>query len=228
MGQWKAEDLEADFDQGVDVFVFDLLDGVFSEDDFALLSLDERQRALKYLTASDRGRFVQGRAGLRRLLSRYSGENPATIRFAYGPRGKPFLAGTPMVRFNLSHSEDKVAVVISMNREVGIDIENSRRDRDYVRFAERLFTREEREWLLAQPQERLRASFYRAWTSKEAYFKALGTGLDFEPARSAMRFNNDDTASLLTRDRTCEWKISSSSAVAGYLMSVCARSAPAH
>src|SRR5687768_8533071 len=55
------------------------------------LSQEERARAAKFYFEKDRRRFTIARGVLRELLGRYLGEDPQTIRFGYGPYGKPFL-----------------------------------------------------------------------------------------------------------------------------------------
>lgn len=54
-----------------------------------LLSADERLRAERFRFERDRRRFATGRARLRAILGRYLGAHPSTIRFVYGPRGRP-------------------------------------------------------------------------------------------------------------------------------------------
>ena len=62
-------------------------------------------------------------------------------------------------------------------RRIGVDVEKIR-PRRVDRIAARFFSKREREFLTAQPDEihRLRA-FYQIWTRKEAYLKMTGRGL---------------------------------------------------
>ena len=60
----------------------------------ATLSADERGRAARFHFERDRKHFIAARGLLRELLGRYLARAPASLRFAYGPRGKPFLAGS--------------------------------------------------------------------------------------------------------------------------------------
>jgi phosphopantetheinyl transferase len=58
-----------------------------------LLSLDEKERSLAYRFEKDRIRFTTCRAALRLILGNtYLHQPPHTIRFQYGPYGKPSLA----------------------------------------------------------------------------------------------------------------------------------------
>lgn len=142
----------------------------------AVLSADEGARADRFRFGHDRAAFAAARAWLRTVLAAYLGAEPAGLRFGYGPDGKPDLGphGTP-VRFNLSHSGGRAALAVATGREVGIDIEAIRPvDPD---IAGRFFAPGEiRTWSALTPGERL-AAFFRCWARKEAYLKALGTGL---------------------------------------------------
>lgn len=143
--------------------------------DLPLLSPDERARADRFLFPQDRAAFAAARAWLRRILAGYLGRDPAGLRFGYGPDGKPHLAGSPSLRFNLSHSGGRAALAVASGREVGIDIEAIRPVEPHI--AGRVFAAGEiRTWSALPPADRL-AAFFRCWTRKEAYLKALGTGL---------------------------------------------------
>ncbi len=58
------------------------------------LSPDERQRATRFGHAHDRNDFLAGRGLVRRILGHYMRVEPAHVRFAYGPQGKPALEAT--------------------------------------------------------------------------------------------------------------------------------------
>src|SRR5947209_6191932 len=85
-----------------------------------LLSPDERERAARFRFERDRRRYECRRHLLRVLLGRYLRENPGTLRFHYGPQGKPELTGCAL-QFNLSHS-DAHALFAFAQTEVGVDL----------------------------------------------------------------------------------------------------------
>jgi len=139
-----------------------------------MLTPSERTTAARFRFPHDRARALISRAGLRLLLGGYLGLAPESIAFSTTAAGKPHLAGTSAVAFNLSHSGDYAAAVISRGREVGIDIEQIRSGADWRAIAARFFTEEEQDWLASTPGV---AAFFRLWTAKEAVVKAAGTGL---------------------------------------------------
>ena len=144
----------------------------------ATLSADERQRADVFHFTRDRNRFIVARALLRILLGRYVQTEPAWLRFRYGPKGKPFLAGghDTALRFNLSHSNGLALYAVTRRREIGIDVEYAGRKLDYVAIAERFFSPREVADLGSLPEEGRQRAFFACWTRKEAYIKARGDG----------------------------------------------------
>lgn len=97
------------------------------------------------------------------------------------PSGQPFLADSPLF-VSLSHSADRAFCAVS-DVPVGADVERIRPVRR--RLFDRVFSERERAgWppLEAAPgemvydEEWLRR-FFAGWTAKEAYFKAVGTGI---------------------------------------------------
>ena len=79
-----------------------------------LLSDGERARAARFVFERDRIRFVSAHAGLRRVLGALLGIEPSALRFVEDAGGKPRLAGSAAVFFNLSHSHDLAAVAVSV------------------------------------------------------------------------------------------------------------------
>jgi 4'-phosphopantetheinyl transferase len=143
------------------------------------LSDAERVRAGRFVFERDRRRFVAGRARLRQLLASRLGTRADRVELAYGPRGKPRLAGGSALRFNLSHCGDVALYAFSNGREVGVDVEAVRElpgADDVTRHF--LSPRERAAYLRLPARERSRA-FFRCWTRKEAFIKALGTGLAY-------------------------------------------------
>lgn len=147
----------------------------------SLLSPDERKRAAAFATAQLRHRFGVGRGVLRLVLGGYLGQPPESLEFAYGPCGKPGLAG-PWAewKFNLTHSGSIALMAVSPQAEVGVDVECHRPLADLAALADLcLSERERHSWrLLADAQKQ--AEFYRIWTFKESLLKASGEGLQVD------------------------------------------------
>lgn len=143
----------------------------------ALLSTDERDRAA--LLHRGRARFIVARGLLRTLLGEFLHADPAAVEFAYGERGKPRLAGAGTdLRFNLSHSEDLVALAFCRDREIGIDVEVVRADRSVEGIARRYLPPDTVSEIEGYPEAQRTEAFYRAWVRQEAYAKGRGAGLE--------------------------------------------------
>jgi 4'-phosphopantetheinyl transferase len=99
------------------------------------------------------------------------------LRFIYGDYGKPALASGQDLRFNLSHSKEVALLGVTRNAELGVDVEHIRADFATEDIARRFFSRAEVEVFNALPVEEQVAAFFRCWTRKEAYIKAIGKGL---------------------------------------------------
>lgn len=162
----------------------------------AILAPEETARADAFLRAQDRARFAAARSWLRHVLGAYLALAPADLAFAYGPHGKPALAGPEgLLDFNLSHTGGHALLCVSPGLAIGADIEAVRPIEEKV--AERFFSGAEVEALAALPQEERTDAFFRCWTRKEAYLKALGSGLATPLDAFAVSLGPDEPARLL-------------------------------
>lgn len=148
----------------------------------SLLSPDEKARAGRFRFEKHRNRYIAGRGVLRKLLGAYAGKAPGELEFAYGEHGKPALSGESAstsggISFNLAHSADLAVYAIARERTLGIDVERIKPESAGEEIARRYFSPHEVEDLLRLRLEERTEAFFRCWTRKEAYLKALGTGL---------------------------------------------------
>ena len=103
-----------------------------------------------------------------------------------GVNGKPFLKGCD-VCFNLSHSGNRVMCSVAPE-DVGCDVEEVKpTDIDIARMN---FTDEEYSIIAVAPAGLKYDSFYRFWTLKESFLKALGAGLGLELDRFNIRLDD--------------------------------------
>ena len=196
--RWRpAREWEPAPDNVVDVWRFEL---EVQDDDWAILTPDETQTANRIVVEEKRDRKASARAHLRRILARYVGTPPQDVQFMYGEHGKPMLAEHDEPRFNLSHSESKGLAAVSRGARIGVDLEFAREGREFTEIADRFFSQAESAELRALPPEARPAAFYRAWTRKEAYLKAWGTGLTFASDRFTLEYVSGGGGSLLATE----------------------------
>jgi 4'-phosphopantetheinyl transferase len=146
----------------------------------AILSDEERARAARFRYDMHRDRFVAGRGIQRLLLARYLDTRPAAIRYSLAAHGKPSLDGAHAasgLRFNVSNAEEGLLVAVTLEREVGVDLEPLHRAVDRDAVARRFFSVPENEVYDTIAEEERDAAFFTCWTRKEAYIKAVGDGL---------------------------------------------------
>lgn len=172
------------------------------------LSADERARAARFRFEPHRVAFVAGRGVQREILSRYTGVAPAALAYREGSHGKPELDGPAAatgIRFNVSNSGDLALYAVTLRREVGVDVEWMKPMPDGVDIARRFFSAPENEVFAALGEEVRDLAFFRCWTRKEAYIKAVGEGLSMPLDRFDVAFApGQDARILCTRGTPAE------------------------
>lgn len=142
-----------------------------------LLSEQESQFIERLANEKSRTSYIRNHAMLRATLAKLLDSNTGKLVIDVSEFGKPYLKAHPQLQFNLSHSGQFGALVAGERVRLGIDIEVSTSDFRFARLAQRLFPAETEQLggVAKASDDELR--FTRAWTAKEAYIKALGTGL---------------------------------------------------
>jgi 4'-phosphopantetheinyl transferase len=194
------------------------------------LSPDESTRATRFRFPADRQRFAASRALLRIILAGYLATDPERLLFSYSKKDKPSLgpdhAGS-CITFNISHSAGIALFAFTRRREIGVDVEQVRRDFDVEAIARRFFSAQEREQLENLPNHERFEAFFRCWTRKEAYIKATGDGLSLPLHQFDVSIARGDTDALLsTRPDNSEaalWSLREIPAGPGYMAALCVR-----
>jgi 4'-phosphopantetheinyl transferase len=192
---------------------------------FKVLDAEERARADRFVFDRHRRRYVVAHGLLRHLLAGYLTSTPEAVSFERAAGGKPYLASHAAagpaagLRFNLAHSSDCALIAVSDGRELGIDLEAVRPNRDVVGIAVSFFSPLEVAALTGLPPDEQVAGFYRCWTRKEAYVKACGTGLGMRLDSFSVSLEPDASAALLEPgpdDDGRRWKMVAVAAGAGF------------
>ena len=140
-----------------------------------VLSQAEKKRAASYRFEDDRLRSQVAWGLLRLFLGRIRGEDPRDIEFVRNEFQKPLLPTGPS--FSLAHSGDWVLLGVAAYGRFGIDVEAPRKLPNLFDLARIAFSVDEIRELGSYPEaDRLKA-FFRGWTRKEAFTKAIGGGL---------------------------------------------------
>lgn len=135
----------------------------------------------KYKFEIDRRRSLAVEALLNVAL-RYEGyEGDFPVRVGHEDNWKPYfmdkiaIKGYDKVYFSLSHSGNYVAVAIG-DSPIGIDIEEIK---GHTSLIEEKYFSDEEKLLMNTDPDGAEAGFFRIWTLKEAFLKAVGAGLKY-------------------------------------------------
>lgn len=196
----------------------------------SLTTLEEQKRADDMISQRRRCEWLAGRALLRQCLAHYTGFDGLQLVFDKTEAGKPFLDLQDAPAFNLTHGPGWIACAVMQAGNIGIDIDSeSRRNRTDDIAARYFHPAEQAELEKAGSKEERQRIFFRQWTMKEAYIKALGETINsvrlhdiaFEPVANGMsralfdlpagrwqflhrRFDNDHHLSLACQRPGCD------------------------
>ena len=158
---------------------FDQLDDPWLLNQYhSLLSQAELQRWQGIRTKEGKRCFLVSRAMIRTLLGTAINCSPTALNITADSQGKPLInRPTTPWQFNLSHSHGLIALALTYDTAVGVDVECHHRNADILQLARHCFHPYEIQQLEALPTDEQQQHFFKLWTLKEAYVKAIGTGL---------------------------------------------------
>ncbi len=162
----------------------------------ALLTRDEQEKRDRLQKADDRHYCLVTRALVRCVLSRYVDVAPDRWRFVVDQHGRPEVSEPRLslpLRFNLSHTMGLIVCGVTIDREIGVDVEE-RSSRERLEAVQAYFSPFEVAALSMLTQRDQDQRMIEYWTLKESYLKAKGTGLAIPLAR--LSFNLDDPSSI--------------------------------
>jgi 4'-phosphopantetheinyl transferase len=210
----------------VDIWTIDIpweINGSEKAED-EVLSQQELEQATRFRFFKDTRHFLMRRRALRRILSRYVNQNPRELKFSTNKNGKPRPnlpdRGADDWAFNFSHSRDLALLALARGEEVGVDVEYALKPiPDLYEVLQVICREEEVQQFLVLPKTWHQRAFFKLWTIKEAYLKALGTGLSREPDTVCLRIshNRDDVCMALEEGG---WQVITFEPRPGYLASI--------
>lgn len=199
-----------------------------------ILAEDEQARAARFRFDIDRERFIIARGCLRHILSSYVGVAPETLRFTYGSHGKPVLADLPAaqsIHFNVSHSYEIALYAITSDWPVGIDVEHIHAV-EWRELAKHVFSANEQLTLQQIPSPLQQEAFFKGWTRKEAFVKALGQGLSIPLDQFDVALHPQEPAAILNiawnPEETAQWQLIDVSPSADYCGALAVCGQPQH
>lgn len=147
------------------------------------LSKSEILQYETFLNKAAAAEFLATRLMIRYLLSLHiTTLQPNEIIFSKNNFGKLQVAQSlnhSGITFNISHSNDFIFCGIAKNVDIGVDIELQQIEVETLTQSEDVFTSAEIAAFDLLKSEQKSELFYRTWTLKEAFVKALGKGFGF-------------------------------------------------
>lgn len=144
----------------------------------ASLSPHEQHRAARMRLPDVRRDFIVGRARVRHVLGRYVDQPAHELDVVTRVDDKPLLAGAPgWFDFSFTRCGGWHACAVGRDRRIGIDVECLTDAHDASAIAATYASPAESAWIRDLPPTRRRAAVADLWTKKEAFVKAVGTGL---------------------------------------------------
>ncbi|MDA3892627.1 MAG: 4'-phosphopantetheinyl transferase superfamily protein [Salinivirgaceae bacterium] len=165
-----------------------------------------------------RNSYVASQGALRQLLSGYLGISPKLVNIGRQKKGKPYSLDYEGLYFNLSNSGNLAVIAFSRDSELGIDIEQMRHLPDLDEMIHTNFTSSEIKFINTKPEERLRR-FFRFWTVKESYLKAIGEGMRLAPENIEFSMDNESIRLLSVKgvSEQEDWHFKEFSILADYV-----------
>lgn len=136
------------------------------------LPSDIQKKITRFKYREDAERSLSGNILLIRGLKLMGKTEYSLNDLQYSTFQKPFL--DDVINFNISHSGQYTVCAISETSKVGIDVEEIR-EIPLIDF-DNLFSKDE--WDGVKNSKDVLPAFYTLWTKKEAFLKAIGSGLN--------------------------------------------------
>ena len=172
-----------------------------TEATLAFLTHEERTQHLRFIPPLKRHEYLVTRVLLKTILGRTLGIPAAAVQFTTNQWGRPELSPPSPLRFNVTHTEGLIALLLSDQHEVGADTERISRAPRLLALAPNVFAPAELSDLAALPTEQQAHRALTLWTLKESYIKARGMGLALALDGFAFRFGTDGAIHLEVEPR---------------------------
>jgi 4'-phosphopantetheinyl transferase len=162
------------------------------------LTEEETAKMLRYRFEKHQHQYLITRALIRSLLTHYQPDiPPQDWKFDKNHWGKPSLVAEQNADnwiFNISHTDGLIVCALTKDHALGVDVEDISRDGETIKIADRYFSPQEYQALIALPEEKQNDRFFDLWTLKESYIKACGKGLAIPLDEFSFNFEQDDSS----------------------------------
>lgn len=186
---------------------------------FTFLSNEEKKRINRLKFKKDKEARAISRYLLRKILSECLKIDAKTIKLVNDKYDRPILV-LPKIKnfhFNVSHSGDYIVIAISSNGRVGIDIEKIKPIN--LSVSDTCFTKNEIKYLYNKKGTEIER-FYKLWTLKESFVKAIGEGLSYPLKKFNFKLK-DGLIKHKINNKASRWRFKMYNIDKGYKVSLC-------
>ena len=185
------------------------IDEIPNDDFTETISEYRLKKAKNYKNEDDRKLSILSSLLLDKALKKHD-LSERHMKSIFNADGKPDFANAEDLHFSISHSGEYAMVVLS-DKEIGCDIQQIKDIN--LSIADRFFTAEERKYV------KCTEDFFRIWTLKESFIKAIGKGL-------ALPLNSFSIKGLDSDKSYCEYnrelyEFKEFDKMTGYCIAVC-------
>ncbi len=168
------------------------LSSAATEADLIHLSAEDRETAKKLEGTPRHPMFVRTRAALRIIAGTLAGTNPQNIQTEKDQKGGFRINDLSSHSFSLSHAGDWLVVAWSTSGPVGVDLEPFPTYARLPALIGECLNPDEARAIDRLTRDKRPKAFAAMWTAKEAFGKAIGTGV--MPSPKLMYAQLDDTS----------------------------------
>lgn len=143
-----------------------------------LLNEEELRKANCIKSIKDRNNCIITLVLLKKLLGYYLDKLPSEIILSYTKYNKPYLKHCDL-KFNLSHSGNLLLIGVALNYDIGVDVEKTEYFPEMDGVAKNFFSNYEYQSFIRLNEDQKIEGFFNCWTRKEAFIKAIGSGLSY-------------------------------------------------
>ena len=191
----------------------------------------EQAAAARFHFERHRRSHLVTRAAVRVVLSKYAAIAPQDWRFELSDHGRPHIsrehAGLSDLRFNISHTDGLIAIAVTGDGDVGVDVENVDARQAPIDVARTCFAPAELAALRQEPAARQSNAFFRYWTLKESYIKARGLGLSLPLDQFSFDLHPEGTIGFSTapamNDPAGHWRFWQFGLTGRHVLALCLR-----
>lgn len=202
----------------IQITLVKLSEGIpFQKQFLDLVSIKRKLNILKFKNSDDKKRSLIAELLIRKAANEKLNIPLDKVKISYNPYGRPYIDNVRHFKFNISHSSDFI-VIATGKYCVGIDIEKIKATNEDI--AKRFFTKNECNYIDSFNTEKEKAyAFYKIWTLKESYIKALGKGLNIPLNSFDFDIKGDD---IVVKNNQQKYKFSTTQ-IYDYVLSLCSK-----